>query len=118
MAKKKLDHGDSDNYILLTIKRELTEINRRLTKMAKTLADLDAAITALGQAIDADVAQDAVVVDLVTKLIAALDNVTLPPDVQAQVDALEASVGKLSGDNAAVQAKLDEAQGKLPPSQP
>lgn len=76
--------------------------------MPSSLADLQAAITAITVAVDADVAQTALVVTAVNALIAKIQ-ASGSHDFDAEVAALAATTSKLSSDNAAVQTAIDEA---------
>lgn len=91
--------------VLLLIKGELKN-------MAQTLADLQAAITAIGVAVDADVEQDLKVVAAINALIAKIETIG-NPDLTAEVSGLATIAAKLAGDNAAVQAAIDAA---VPPT--
>lgn len=73
-----------------------------------TRQELNTALEAIRVAIDADVAQDLVVVEKLNALIAALAAAG-NTDFQAEVDALTAATTHLSSDNSAVQAALDAA---------
>lgn len=76
--------------------------------MSATLQELKDAITAISGAVDADVAQTALVVDAVNKLIAAI-KASGTTDFAEEVAALAAATSKLSSDNAAVQTAIDDA---------
>jgi len=79
--------------------------------MAQTLADLQAAITAIGQAVEADVAQAAKVIEAIDALKAKIDALG-NPDLTAEVQALATIASRLSSDNSAVQAAIDSV---IPP---
>lgn len=77
--------------------------------MAATLQDLQAAITAIGQAIDADAAQDQLVIAAIEALIAKINASTSAPDFTNEVAALSAAVANLGTSNAGIQTELDKA---------
>lgn len=79
--------------------------------MAATLVELQAAITAIGQAVEADVAQDLKVVEAINALIAKIEAIG-NPDLTAEVQALADIAAKLSSDNVAVQTAIDAALAK------
>ena len=81
---------------------------KEVNKMAQTLADLQAAITAIGEAVAADVAQDQKVVEAINALLAKIAELG-NTDLTAEVEALAAIAANLTGDNAAVQAAIDAA---------
>ena len=74
--------------------------------MSATLQDLRDAITALDTKIDEDLAQTAAVIVAVNALIA---KVGTSPDVQAEVDAVNALTTKIASDNPSLQAAIDAA---------
>lgn len=82
--------------------------------MAQSLVDLQAAITAIGEAVAADVAQDLKVVEAINALIAKIETLG-NPDLTAEVAALAAIAAQLTSDNAAVQTAIDAA---VPPVNP
>lgn len=91
----------------------LGKILKEIKKMAATLQDLKDAITEIHTAVDADLAQTAIVITKINELIAALANAG-NTDFQAEVDAVKAATAKLASDNAAVQAALDAAPTSTP----
>lgn len=74
--------------------------------MAKTLDDLREALTAVDGKIDEQKAQTA---SLIVAVNALLAKIPPSPDYQAEVDALVAMAGKLTSDDADVQAAVDAA---------
>ena len=82
--------------------------------MSQTLADLQAAITAIGEAVAADVAQDVKVVEAINALLAKITELG-NPDLTAEVEALAAIAAQLTSDNASVQAAIEAA---VPPPTP
>jgi hypothetical protein len=74
--------------------------------MVQTLADLQAAITAIGDAVNADAAQDQLVINAIEALIAKIGT---NPDYTNEVAALGAAVGILTNSNAGIQTELDKA---------
>lgn len=76
--------------------------------MAQTLQDLKDAITAISAAVDADVAQTALVVTAVNALIAKIE-ASGTTDFAEEVAALAAATSKLSSDNTAVQEAIDKS---------
>ena len=82
--------------------------------MAQTMADLQAAITAIGEAVAADVAQDVKVVEAINALLAKITELG-NPDLTAEVEALAAIAAQLTSDNASVQAAIEAA---VPPPTP
>lgn len=101
-----------DNFAFEYFRKKLDKIDRRIQHMAQSIEDLNAAITAIGEAVAADVAQDVKVVEAINALKAKIDALG-NPDLSAQVQALATIAGSLSGDNAAVQAAIDAA---VPPA--
>lgn len=82
--------------------------------MAQSIAELKAAIAVIGDAVEADVAQDLKVVEAINALIAKIEALG-NPDLTAEVEALSAVAAKLAGDNANVQAAIDAAVPPTPP---
>lgn len=76
--------------------------------MAVSLAELQAAIEALNQKVDEDIAQAAEIVSAVNALIAKIQ-ASGNQDFTAEVQALSAIASKLTADNPAVQAAIDAA---------
>lgn len=72
--------------------------------MAQTLADLQAALTELSAAVQADKAQTAALVAAVNTLIAKIQSGT---DVSAEVQAVAAIIADIKSDDAASQAAID-----------
>lgn len=108
-----------DNFTFEFFRKRLEEIDTKLTRlilkektMAQTLADLQAAITAIGEAVAADVAQDVKVVEAINALIAKIESLG-NTDLTEEVQALAAIANQLSSDNAAVQEAIDKA---VPPT--
>jgi predicted transcriptional regulator len=99
---------------LESIEKKLNEIKHKENTMAQTLADLQAAITAIGEAVAADVAQDLKVVEAINALIAKIEALG-NPDLTAEVQALATIASQLTSDNAAVQEAIDKA---VPPVTP
>lgn len=89
-----------------SIERRLKNIERKLTTMAQNLQDLQAAITALGEAAAADAAQDAVIISTLKAIMAKL---ALNPDYTNEVAALSAAIASITGANAQIQVELDKA---------
>jgi hypothetical protein len=98
------------------IVKELMLQNKRLKKLEDTLMatreELNAGIAEIHTAVDADLAQTQLVITKINELIAAIAAAG-NTDFQAEVDALKAATAKLSSDNAAVQAALDQV---VPPT--
>jgi len=92
----------------------LEPITKEIKKMSQTLADLQAAITAIGEAVAADVAQDVKVVEAINALLAKITELG-NPDLTAEVEALAAIAAQLTSDNASVQAAIEAA---VPPPTP
>lgn len=89
----------------------LDPILKELKKMGASIAELQAAITAIGEAVAADVAQDVKVVEAINALIAKIEALG-NPDLSAEVQALADIAANLASDNAAVQSAIEKA---LPP---
>lgn len=100
--------------LFFTVIVGLILIERRIKNMAQSLVDLQAAITAIGEAVAADVAQDLKVVEAINALIAKIETLG-NPDLTAEVAALAAIAAQLTSDNAAVQTAIDAA---VPPVNP
>lgn len=76
--------------------------------MAQTLADLQAAITAVADAVAADAAQDQLVITAIEALIAKINANPAAPDFSNEVAALSAAVASLTASNTGIQAELDK----------
>lgn len=74
-----------------------------------TLQELQAAIAEIETAVEADVAQDLIVVQKINELIAKITSGGQAANYQPQIDAVKTASAKLAGDNAAVQAAIDTA---------
>lgn len=94
---------------LLSIERLLVDIKTKEINMAATLVELQAAITAVGEAAAADAAQDQLVIAAIEALIAKLNATPQAADFSAEVQALAGVVSSLQGSNANIQAELDKA---------
>lgn len=79
--------------------------------MAKTLEELNATIAEMNEKVDADLAQGAAIITAVNALLARLPT---NPDYQAQVDALNAIIGKVTSDNPALQSAIDALNATNP----
>lgn len=77
--------------------------------MAQTLADLQAAITAVADAVAADAAQDQLVIAAIEALIAKINASPAAPDFSNEVAALAGAVAALQGSNTSIQTELDKA---------
>ncbi len=97
---------------LETIEKIVTEIKQKENTMPQTLQDLRDAITALDTKIDEDLTQTGQIIVAVNALIAKIGTGTPPADFQAEVDAVNALITKLTSDNPAVQAAIDAANAQ------
>lgn len=77
--------------------------------MSQTLADLQAAIVAVGDAVAADAAQDQLVITAIEALIAKINASPVAQDFSNEVQALAAAVTSLQGSNTSIQTELDKA---------
>lgn len=77
--------------------------------MASTLADLQAAITAVADAVAEDAAQDQLVITAIEALIAKINTAPNASDFTNEVSALTGAVSSLKGSNAGIQTELDKA---------
>lgn len=83
-------------------------ITKEIQTMSASITELQAAITAIGEAVAADVAQDVKVVEAINALIAKIEALG-NPDLSAEVQALADIAAQLASDNAAVQAAIEKA---------
>lgn len=104
MIKRQKRKGEFETELSIQKK-----ILREVLKMAKTLADLQTAIAAISDAVDADVEQDKEVVRVAKVLIDKIKGMPNSQDLETEVNALSAATAKLSSDNQAVKDALDEA---------
>lgn len=95
-------------FIVVEMECLNTKNKRRIENIMATLQELRDAIAQIGVAVEADVAQTALVVTAVNALIAKI-NASGTTDFATEVAALSAATAQLSSDNAAVQTALDEA---------
>jgi hypothetical protein len=97
-------------YVLFfTVVAGLLLIDRRIKKMAATLEELQSAITAVTDAINADAAQDQLVITAIEALIAKINASPAAPDYTNEVAALGAAVGILTSSNQGIQTELNKA---------
>ena len=76
-----------------------------------TLQELEAKIAELSTKVDEDVAQGAAVITAIQEL---LKRIPASTDYQAQVDAVNAIISKVTADNPAIQAAIDAANAAKP----
>lgn len=76
-----------------------------------TLEELNAKIAELSTKVDDDVTQGAAVISAIQAL---LQRLPASPDYQAQIDAVNAIIGKVTADNPAIQAAIDAANAANP----
>jgi hypothetical protein len=98
-----------DNFAFEFFRKKLERIERRMIRMAQTIEDLRAAITVIGEAVDADVAQAQAVVAAIASLKEKIDGLG-NADLSAEVQALSEIATKLTTDQAAVQQAVDSVQ--------
>ena len=94
---------------LESIEGILNDLNKKEINMAATLEELQAAITAVSDAINQDAAQDQLVIAAIEALIAKINASPAAPDFTNEVAALGAAVGILTTSNQGIQAELDKA---------
>lgn len=97
--------------LLESIYLEIIKLRKEVNTMAATLAELKAEVENIKVAVDADVAQTALVVEAVNALIAKIE---AGADFTEEVEALRAATAKLSSDNAVVQAAINKANTPVP----
>lgn len=76
--------------------------------MAQSLADLQAAITAVSDAVAADAAQDQMVIAAIEALIAKINESPAAQDFTNEVAALSGIVTTLQSSNEAIKTELDK----------
>lgn len=91
--------------------KELSNLERMVTKIMATLEELNGKIAELSEKVDLDVVQGASVIAAVNALIA---KIPAGVDYQAQVDAVNAIIAKVTTDNPAIQAAIDAANSTNP----
>lgn len=91
--------------------QSIDKLERMVTKIMASLEELNAKITELSEKVDLDVVQGASVIAAVNALIA---KIPAGVDYQAQVDAVNAIIAKVTTDNPAIQAAIDAANSTNP----
>lgn len=89
----------------------LEKLERMVKKIMASLEELNAKIAELSARVDADVEQGAATILAVRELLA---RIPASPDYQAQVDALNEIITKITSDNSAIQAAIDAANSTNP----
>lgn len=102
-----------DNFTFDHFNKRLDRIELRIKNMedamAQTLTDLQAAITAVAEAVAADAAQDQLVIAAIEALIAKINASPAAPDFTNEVAALGAAVSALVSSNTGITTELDKA---------